>query len=175
MSRSLVNRVLNTSVGCGAPADQCTFNGAWGGPNAKSKQDQPLYLFSYFWDRAIDVGIIDDPNALTFVMTPNSFTLKANELCSLQLERLKERYPNVEETQRPFLCMDLTYISALLMDGLKLHPHKDVTLTKQIKYKYLTGVVNNCVYWCYRGNNIETSWTLGAAINSLSKQSQTPL
>jgi len=138
--------VLNTSARCGAPADQCTFNGVWGGPKAKSKQGQPLYLFSYFWDRAIDVGIINDPNALTFVMTPNSFTLKANELCSLQLQKLKELYPNVEETQRPFLCMDLTYISALLIDGLKLDTYKDVIVTKQLTYKYLLEVMNNCVY-----------------------------
>lgn len=130
-----MREVLNTSAGCGAPADQCTFSGVWGGPKAKSKRRQPLYLFSYFWDRAMDVGIIDDRKALTFVMKPDSFTLKSHELCSLQLEKVKERYPDVEEAHKPFLCMDLTYMSALLMDGFKLDPYKDVRLTKQIKYK----------------------------------------
>eukprot|EP00210_Caulerpa_lentillifera_P001479 g1419.t1 len=158
--KALIRKVLNTTAGCNAPADECTFNGVWGGPQIKSKNNQPIYLFSYFWDRAMDVGMIKNRDALTFTMKPDSFTLKSHELCSLQLTKLKERYSDVDDQNRPFLCMDLTYISVILMEGFKLDPYKDVTLTKQIRY---------------RGNNIETSWTLGAAIDSLSKHSETAL
>ena len=49
---------LGLDKDCDGPKDECSFNGAWGGtPGLGSKR---VYLSSYLWDRAVNVGIVSD-------------------------------------------------------------------------------------------------------------------
>ncbi|XP_062900400.1 ectonucleoside triphosphate diphosphohydrolase 5 isoform X3 [Mobula hypostoma] len=75
-----------------------------------------FYAFSYYYDRAVDAGIIvcEDINEVT--------------------------------TGSPFLCMDLTYITALLKEGFGFYDDTKLHLAKKV-------------------NDIETSWALGAAFH----------
>ena len=58
---SLARGAMSKSRPCGAPADQCSFDGAWGGAGRSSA----LYVSSYFFDRAVDAGIIDENGGAT--------------------------------------------------------------------------------------------------------------
>lgn len=50
--------------------------------------------------------------------------------------------------------MDLSFITALLLDGFKLEPGASLNLAKTINFN---------------GERVETQWTLGAAIEEVSK------
>ena len=49
--------------------DQCSFNGAWRGKTGSGEQ-RTYYVSSYFWDRALEAGIIADAKALRSVPPP---------------------------------------------------------------------------------------------------------
>ncbi|NXP88934.1 ENTP5 diphosphohydrolase, partial [Passerina amoena] len=105
----------------------------------KGKLHQPaeirgssFYAFSYYYDRAADTNLIDYERG--GVLEVRDFERKAKEVCDNI-----ERYNSAS----PFLCMDLTYITALLKEGFGFRDNTVLKLTKKV-------------------NNIETSWTLGA-------------
>uniref|UniRef100_A0A674GLS3 nucleoside diphosphate phosphatase n=1 Tax=Taeniopygia guttata TaxID=59729 RepID=A0A674GLS3_TAEGU len=105
----------------------------------KGKLHQPdeirgssFYAFSYYYDRAADTNLIDYERG--GVLEVRNFERKAKEVCDNM-----ERYNSAS----PFLCMDLTYITALLKEGFGFRDNTILKLTKKV-------------------NNIETSWTLGA-------------
>ena len=95
-------------------------------------QRQNVAAFSYFYDRAIDSGIL--PNGATEGTTKiKSFVEAANKAC----------WKNVPE-DASLLCVDLTFIVSLMVDGYGLKPEKELQLFKKI-----------------RGH--EASWALGVA------------
>ncbi|NXY86204.1 ENTP5 diphosphohydrolase, partial [Alcedo cyanopectus] len=110
----------------------------------KGKLHQPdeirgssFYAFSYYYDRAADTNLIDYEQG--GVLEVQDFERKAKEVCDNM-----ERYSSAS----PFLCMDLTYITALLKEGFGFRDNTLLQLTKKV-------------------NNIETSWTLGATFHLL--------
>ncbi|XP_043553020.1 ectonucleoside triphosphate diphosphohydrolase 5 isoform X2 [Chiloscyllium plagiosum] len=94
-----------------------------------------FYAFSYYYDRAVDAGIIDVEEG--GVIRVKDFETKAIEVC--------ENF-NKATKGSPFLCMDLTYITALLKEGFGFYDNTELQLAKKV-------------------NNIETSWALGAAFH----------
>lgn len=73
---------------------------------------------------------------------------------SIQAEAGKRRCAaQVERTQAPYLCLDLSFQYSLLTNGFKIEAARSVTLVKRVKYQ---------------GQEIEAAWPLGAAINLLS-------
>ncbi|NWR49540.1 ENTP5 diphosphohydrolase, partial [Regulus satrapa] len=105
----------------------------------KGKLHQPeeirgssFYAFSYYYDRAADTNLIDYEHG--GVLEVRDYERKAKEVCNNM-----ERYNSAS----PFLCMDLTYITALLKEGFGFRDNTVLKLTKKV-------------------NDIETSWTLGA-------------
>lgn len=143
-------KALDLGKDCGAPKDQCSFNGAWRGT---STQERAFYVSSYFWDRAIDSGIIADKQAISFQITPKEFAKHASVVCGSPLDKVKQLYPSVTAEHHPYFCLDLTYCNTLLTKAFKLSEDLKVTLVKQVKYN---------------GQNIEAAWPLGAAVNDLS-------
>ncbi|GFR43374.1 hypothetical protein Agub_g4446 [Astrephomene gubernaculifera] len=141
---------LQSNLTCGAEQIQCSFNGAWRG-NGLSKGRQ-YYVSSYFWDRAVDTGIIKDQSATMWPTTPKEFEAKAAEVCSQGLDAVTKSY-KLQRDAAQFLCLDLTYCNVMLTKGFKLDPSMKVTLVKQVEYN---------------GQHIEAAWPLGAAINDLS-------
>ncbi|XP_074661170.1 ectonucleoside triphosphate diphosphohydrolase 5-like [Tubulanus polymorphus] len=98
------------------------------------RKDRPFNLISYFFDKAADAGLIDEEKGGH--LTLEDFSKAAAKLCANH------------DAKRPFLCMDLSYITALLRDGWRFEERTQFSLEKKIK-------------------GIETAWTLGAAYQLL--------
>uniref|UniRef100_W5MYM3 nucleoside diphosphate phosphatase n=2 Tax=Lepisosteus oculatus TaxID=7918 RepID=W5MYM3_LEPOC len=101
------------------------------------KGSSTFYAFSYYFDRAVDSGLIDSTRG--GVVEVRDFKKKAKEVCNKMT-----KYRPIS----PFLCMDMTYITALLKDGFGFKESTVLHLTKKV-------------------NNVETSWALGAIFDYL--------
>uniref|UniRef100_A0A8C7WM26 nucleoside diphosphate phosphatase n=1 Tax=Oryzias sinensis TaxID=183150 RepID=A0A8C7WM26_9TELE len=95
-----------------------------------------FYAFSYYYDRAVDAGLIDGLTGGTVQV--RDFRKRAKEVCSDMIKN---------PPASPFLCMDLTYITCLLKDGFGFKESAALQLTKKV-------------------NNVEASWALGAALDN---------
>ncbi|XP_028252991.1 ectonucleoside triphosphate diphosphohydrolase 5 [Parambassis ranga] len=93
-----------------------------------------FYAFSYYFDRAVDAGLIDDVQG--GMLEVRDFKKRAKEVCNKMA-----KYPPTN----PFLCMDMTYITCLLKDGFGFKDRTMLQLTKKV-------------------NNVEASWALGAML-----------
>ncbi|XP_019282677.1 nucleoside diphosphate phosphatase ENTPD5 isoform X3 [Panthera pardus] len=100
-------------------------------------QRSSFYAFSYYYDRAVDTDMIDYETG--GVLKVEDFERKAREVCD-NLENFA--------SGSPFLCMDLSYITALLKDGFGFADSTVLQLSKKV-------------------NNIETGWALGATFHLL--------
>lgn len=129
--------------------DECSFNGAWGG--TKGQGSKRVYLSSYLWDRAVNVGIVTDEE-IDGRSSVSELKKHASEACSISIDEVTTKYHGVEEKDAPFMCMDLTFAHALLSVGFKRHEWEDFTLVKQIEYE---------------SKPVEAAWPLGAALNSM--------
>lgn len=45
------------------------------------------------------------------------FMVAAKKACQLDVKKAKVAYPNIDDMDVPYLCMDLTYTYTLLVDG----------------------------------------------------------
>ncbi|XP_042304939.1 ectonucleoside triphosphate diphosphohydrolase 6-like [Sceloporus undulatus] len=97
-------------------------------------KDLDFYAFAYYYYLAVDVDLIDSEKGGTLAV--NDFEATAKNVCKTM---------EVEQGEKPFLCMDLTYVSLLLE---KLGFPKDYILKLARKI-----------------NNTETSWALGAILH----------
>ncbi|KAK7907240.1 hypothetical protein WMY93_015852 [Mugilogobius chulae] len=98
-----------------------------------------FYAFSYYFDRAVDAGLIDGDQGGRLEV--RDFKKRAKEICN----KMSSSPPS-----GPFLCLDLTYITALLKDGFGFKETTALQLTKKVK-------------------NVEASWALGAALDHFHK------
>lgn len=99
-------------LGAHCQAMNCTFNGVWNGGGGAGQEN--LYVASYFYDRASQVGIVDAqaPNGKS---SPSAFRDAALKVCSLSVQEAKATYPKAWDTE--YLCMDLVYEYTLLVYG----------------------------------------------------------
>lgn len=114
---------------------------------------QPVFAMSYYFDVATDVGLIQK-GAQEATLAPQDFAGRAELICGKSSDGVRQLYPSLEGDRPDFLCMDLSFITALLLDGFKLEPGATLNLAKTIKFN---------------GERVETQWTLGAAIEEVSK------
>ncbi|XP_056437144.1 ectonucleoside triphosphate diphosphohydrolase 5-like isoform X2 [Gadus chalcogrammus] len=96
-----------------------------------------FYAFSYYFDRAVDAGLIDGVRGGTLEV--RDFKKRSKEVCN----KMAEGGPGVA---RPFLCLDLTYITCLLKEGFGFKESTVLQLTKKV-------------------NHAEASWSLGAMLD----------
>ncbi|XP_071397051.1 ectonucleoside triphosphate diphosphohydrolase 5-like isoform X1 [Centroberyx affinis] len=99
------------------------------------KDSSVFYAFSYYFDRAVDAGLID--GARGGMLEVRDFKKRAKEVCNKMT-----KYRPIS----PFLCMDMTYITCLLKDGFGFKENTVLQLTKKV-------------------NNVEASWALGATFD----------
>ncbi|KAJ7341246.1 hypothetical protein JRQ81_005127 [Phrynocephalus forsythii] len=79
-----------------------------------------FYAFSYYYDLAVDAGLIDVEKGGTLAVS--DFETAAKNVCKTM---------EVQPGEHPFLCMDLTYIS-LLLEELGFPKSQTLTLTRRI-------------------------------------------
>ncbi|XP_035235145.1 ectonucleoside triphosphate diphosphohydrolase 5 isoform X1 [Anguilla anguilla] len=94
-----------------------------------------FYAFSYYYDRAVESGLIDGNRG--GVVEVRDFKKRAKEVCNKMT-----KYRPIS----PFLCMDMTYITCLLKEGFGFKDSTVLQLAKKV-------------------NNVETSWALGATFD----------
>ncbi|XP_053488754.1 ectonucleoside triphosphate diphosphohydrolase 5 [Ictalurus furcatus] len=99
------------------------------------KGNSVFYAFSYYYDRAVESGLIDGSRG--GVVEVRDFKKKAKEVCNKMT-----KYRPIS----PFLCMDMTYITVLLKEGFGFKDNTVLQLAKKV-------------------NNVETSWALGATFD----------
>ncbi|KAM3605902.1 uncharacterized protein V6R79_006771 [Siganus canaliculatus] len=80
--------------------------------------DLDFYAFSYYYDRAVDLGAIEEQSGGTILVS--QYVDAARRVCS-----------GLSAQQSPFLCLDLVYISVLLQE-LGFPPHKEFKLARTI-------------------------------------------
>ncbi|XP_065052125.1 ectonucleoside triphosphate diphosphohydrolase 5-like isoform X2 [Rhopilema esculentum] len=123
--------------------DQCSFENcqdfaksvvmAKGINRAAKVNNVNIFAFSYFFDRATDLSLIDE-NSGGEIMVQN-YVDAAQTVCQ-----------RGSVTEKPFLCLDTTYISTLLTDGFGLGLHHRLMLKRNI-------------------NDFDVSWAVGAALD----------
>ncbi|KAJ8390822.1 hypothetical protein AAFF_G00099540 [Aldrovandia affinis] len=94
-----------------------------------------FYAFSYYFDRAVESGLIDPSRG--GIVEVRDFKKRAKEVCNKMT-----KYRPIS----PFLCMDMTYITCLLKEGFGFKDSTMLQLAKKV-------------------NNVETSWALGATFD----------
>uniref|UniRef100_A0A1A7X8A2 nucleoside diphosphate phosphatase n=1 Tax=Iconisemion striatum TaxID=60296 RepID=A0A1A7X8A2_9TELE len=87
---------------------------------ASDVADVDFYAFSYYYDRAVNLGVIDEKRGGT--ITVSDYVQAAQRVCSSLTP---------DPLQSPFLCLDLVYISVLLQE-LGIPPHKHLKLARTI-------------------------------------------
>uniref|UniRef100_A0A8B9K6M1 nucleoside diphosphate phosphatase n=1 Tax=Astyanax mexicanus TaxID=7994 RepID=A0A8B9K6M1_ASTMX len=103
------------------------------------KGNSIFYAFSYYFDRAVDSGLIDASRG--GLVEVRDFKKRAKEVCNKMT-----KYRPIS----PYLCMDMTYITCLLKEGFGFKDSTVLQLTKKV-------------------NNVETSWALGATFDHFHK------
>ncbi|XP_061552134.1 ectonucleoside triphosphate diphosphohydrolase 5 [Phycodurus eques] len=99
------------------------------------KGSSVFYAFSYYFDRAVESGLIDGSRGGAIEV--KDFKKRAKDVCNKMT-----KYRAVS----PFLCMDMTYITCLLKEGFGFKDNTVLQLAKKV-------------------NNVETSWALGATFD----------
>ncbi|RWS11914.1 ectonucleoside triphosphate diphosphohydrolase 5-like protein, partial [Dinothrombium tinctorium] len=141
------------------------FNGI----NSPSEvKERTVYAISYYFDRALDIGLIDEKQSVGSVSV-GDYYIAARVICQQRVDETefeqfcsevnaitcdKNWFRNVRNriqtiiVQNPFICMDLSYIWTFLQIGLKFDFDKKIILVNKI-------------------DNVAISWALGAAFSLL--------
>ncbi|CAI7805025.1 unnamed protein product [Closterium sp. NIES-53] len=141
-------------AGDAAPAcsfEECTFGGVWSG--GRGQGASKLFIASYFFDRAGQLGVIPDPKASSAPVKAKDFATAAEAACATPLEEVTKKFPGVEGKDAPYMCLDVVYQHKLLTHGFRIDDSAELTLVKQVTYK---------------GKDVEAAWPLGAAIDAIS-------
>ncbi|XP_027349653.1 nucleoside-triphosphatase-like [Abrus precatorius] len=146
--RDIILKALKVDAPCANP--NCTFGGIWDG--GKGSGQRTIYATSSFYYLTSEVGIAD-PNKPSSKIHPVDLENGAKKACALTFEEAKSTYPLLAEGRLPYVCMDLTYQYALLVDGFGLDPLQEITVAIQIEYQ---------------NSLVETAWPLGTAIEAIS-------
>lgn len=94
----------------------------------ESLNSLPVFAFSYFYDRGVQVGMIrTEPKTRGGWVQVKQFRLAAEEWCKIQPDEIGL------EHWKPWLCMDLTYIYSLLSDGYGLLDEKNIHVSFELK------------------------------------------
>eukprot|EP00899_Mesostigma_viride_P008765 jgi/Mesvir1/17890/Mv12961-RA.2 len=93
----------------------CAFNGVWspGGVTGTAE----FYLASYFYERAQQTGVMQDPQLPLSAAKVADYAEAGEAACGKGLDDINRSFPLLDAKERPFLCLDLTYLHTLLSNG----------------------------------------------------------
>ncbi|POO00337.1 Nucleoside phosphatase [Trema orientale] len=151
--RNIADKALKISETCAYL--NCTFAGVWNGGGGDGVSN--LYVGSFFFDRAGQVGFVNASDHIAKAY-PSDFEAAAKLACQTKFEDAASVFPGVDESDLPYICLDLVYQYSLLVDGFGLDPSQEITLVKKIKYQ---------------DGWVEAAWPLGSAIEAVSSSSST--
>ncbi|XP_062113677.1 apyrase 1-like [Humulus lupulus] len=146
--RNVADKALRISNTCSY--SNCTFAGIWNGGEGDGASN--LYVGSFFFDKADQVGFINGSDSVAKAY-PAQFKEAATLACQTKLEDAKSVFPGVDESELPYICLDLVYQYSLLVDGFGLDPSQEITLMKKVKYQ---------------DGWVKAQWALGSAIEVVS-------
>ncbi|CAA2944844.1 apyrase-like [Olea europaea subsp. europaea] len=146
--RVLARKALKINAPC--KYKKCTFNGIWNGGGGDGQKN--VYMSSSFYWTAREAGILES-DAVGGIIRPLDYMEAAKLVCATKFEDIKSNFPNTEDDDIPYLCMDLVYQYTLLVDGFDVHPRKKVTVVNKVNYK---------------NSELEAAWPLGCAIDVMS-------
>ena len=92
---------------------------------------QPVFAMSYYFDVAEDIGLIAKGRQEA-KLHPADYSMKRKVICGRSKSELQMLLPNADSERVAFLCTDLSFIEALLINGFKLDPEAQMTLAKSI-------------------------------------------
>ncbi|PON35012.1 Nucleoside phosphatase, partial [Parasponia andersonii] len=133
--RNIADKALKISETCAYL--NCTFAGIWNGGGGDG------------------VGFVNASDHITKAY-PSDFEVAAKLACQTKFEDAASVFPSVDESDLPYICLDLVYQYSLLVDGFGLDPAQEITLVKKIKYQ---------------DGWVEAAWPLGSAIEAVSSSS----
>jgi apyrase len=128
--------------------EPCSFAGAWTTP-----RKTPLFVMSFIVERAIQGGAAPPPKKPSDIatITPRDVKKAASRACSTPAAELEERFPVAkrDDVDVNYLCLDLTYVYALLTLGYGAGDDETIHMLDKIRYKR---------------QDVEASWALGDGI-----------
>lgn len=148
-------KALKVNTAC--PYKNCTFGGVWNGDGGYGQRN--LYVASFFYDRAAQVGFINS-SAPSAKVKPVAFAKAAKSICQMSLQEANSTLTKVYQDSIPFICMDLVYEYTLLTDGFGLDPYQEITLVTEVEYK---------------SYKVGAAWALGGALDLISSSSSVSL
>ena len=129
----------------------CSFDGAWTTP-----RKTPLYVMSYIVERGVQAGAAPQPKTPSTIVstTAGAFRTAASHACVTPQDKLASEFPLAVEAKVDvdYLCLELTYIYALLTTGYGVSDTEPIHMLNKIRYK---------------DQDIEASWALGDGIATL--------
>lgn len=153
--RKVVRKALNMDQICNY--EKCTFGGVWNGGGGDGQKD--IFLASYFYDRANEVGVITK-NLSNAKVSVRELAKAAQMACAISYRDAEKKYPNIWTVSLPYVCMDLVYQYSLLVDGFGIKPQREVTFVDGLKYK---------------DYQVDVSWAVGGAIDLLTTATKSML
>ncbi|KAM4693903.1 ectonucleoside triphosphate diphosphohydrolase 6 [Discoglossus pictus] len=110
---------------------------------AKEVAKQYFYVFSYYFDRAVDAKLIDP--VLGGTLKVKDFEMAAKKECN-----------NIQNApgENPFLCMDLTYIT-ILLEELGFPKEKTLKLVNKINKVETSWALGATFYYMNKMNKIQ--------------------
>lgn len=152
--RVLARKALKINAPC--KYKKCTFNGIWNGGGGDGQKN--VYMSSSFYWTAREVeftlvkiilifnsllimqfflhgfkaGILES-DAVGGIIRPLDYMEAAKLVCATKFEDIKSNFPNTEDDDIPYLCMDLVYQYTLLVDGFgKLHFEYNIFMWRKV-------------------------------------------
>jgi apyrase len=129
----------------------CSFAGAWTTP-----RKTPLYVMSYIVERGVQAGVAPHPKTPSTIVstTAGAFKTAASHACVTPQAKLASEFPLAvaAKVDVDYLCLELTYIYALLTTGYGVSDTETIHMLDKIRYK---------------NQDVEASWALGDGIATL--------
>ncbi|KAJ1659275.1 Guanosine-diphosphatase [Dispira simplex] len=150
---NFASRILYKHAPCSTPP--CSFQGVYQPPLAQYFQTNPIYIFSFFFDRTNPLGMRDTfklKEMRTLTKRACMYQHEANTRLPVAQQVLTpfDAEALAELHSRPHYCMDLNFMYSLLNTGYDIPETREIHMAKQIK-------------------GYETGWCLGATIAMLNE------